>query len=89
MICAAIGLQAAVVVLRHDAERRLDGAPVGQHIGLGADLDQRVGVLPGHGEDAARPAVFEGAREDPLIVGGERGGDGVAGEARGHRGPRR
>ena len=37
---------------------------------------------PGHGEDAAGPAVFEGAREHPLIIGGERGGDGVAGEAR-------
>ncbi len=78
---AAVILQAAVDVLRFDFEPLADRIEVGLHVRLIGKLHQGVGVLAGHGEHAARAAVFEGARQDPLAVRGERACDRVAGEA--------
>ena len=71
----------AAVVLAADLEARRDAVTVGEHVRLVRQLDQRVGVVPGHGQDAARAVVFERARQQPLAAAGERAGDDVALEA--------
>ena len=77
----AVALQAARVVLAPDLEAGPNFAAVGQHVGLFLELHQGVGILAGHGEHAAGPVIFERARQQPLPVGGQRAGDGVAGKA--------
>ena len=57
------------------------GKAIGEHVRLVGKLHQRVGVLPGHGEHAARSAIFEGAGENPAVVRRERARDRVAGKA--------
>ena len=78
---AVIILQAAEHVLGLHHHAGLDGAAVGQHIGLVADLDQAVGVLAAAGQHAARPVIFERARQHQLAVCHQGRGDGVAREA--------
>ena len=66
------------LVLSNPFYLNADWMAVRPDVGLVPHLDQRVSVMARHGKRAARPVVFEGAREQPDTVGGERAGDGVA-----------
>ena len=74
-------LKAGGDVLRRNRQAFRNGMAVGEHVGLMLELDQGIGILPGHGERAARPVVLERARQHLDPVGGQRAGDGVAGQA--------
>ncbi len=78
---AAVAVEPAEDVERRDLHARDNGPAVGEHVGLVAHLDERVGVLAAGGEHAARTVVLERARQHANAIGGERAGDGVAGIA--------
>ncbi|MCY1304855.1 hypothetical protein D9M70_546270 [compost metagenome] len=65
----AVVVQRAIEVLPGDAESGANRLGIGQHIGLVGQLHQGVGVLPGHGQRAARTVVLERAREQPAAIG--------------------
>ena len=50
---------------------------IGKHVRLVGKLHQRVGILPRHGQDAARPMIFERTRQHPLTFRRQRRSDHV------------
>ncbi len=74
--------QAATDVLRGDRDALGGRTQIGAHIGLIPYLDQRIRILSRHGQDAAWTVIFEGSRQNPFAIRGQRTGDGIAGMGR-------
>src|SRR5579862_53043 len=54
------------------------GSDAGAHVGSAIDIDEAVGALARHTEQAARPVIFEAAGEDTAAGAEERRSHGVA-----------
>ena len=68
-----------VLTARGQAGEKLgrSGALIGRELRAGAHVDQRVWLLRPRGDDAARAVIFEGAPDEHLIIGKQRGGKGI------------
>src|SRR5690606_5118531 len=78
---AAVVVETAIIVLAHDRQTVRHRKPVGQHVRFIRQLDEGVGVLPGHRQDTTRATVLERARQYPSAIGGQRAGDSISGVA--------
>ena len=77
----AVSVQAAAVVLTTYLHVGHDGFAVGQHVRVCRQLHQSVCILSGHGQNTARPMIFERTAQQPLSVSGQCAGDAVTGNA--------
>ncbi len=75
----AVRVQRAAVVLSRDDEPVAERHAIGERVRICRQLYQRIGVLPRHGQHAARAVVLERPAQQPFAVGCERARNGIAG----------
>ncbi len=71
----AVSFETTAIVLAAYFHVGRDRFAVGEHVRIRRQLYQSVRVLPGHGQNTARPMVLERSAQQPPVVSGQSTGD--------------